>query len=206
MSRDSVDFTHVGYTYYMKHIGLYFGSFNPIHDGHIRVAERVLEQVNTPDEIWFVVSPENPDKPASSLAPEEHRAIMVEIATQDKEKIIVSRAEFDLPRPSYTYQTLRELHFQYPEHRFSIIGGSDVINTIPSWEYADEILQHHLFAVCRYEKGIDQELKSKINCTEITDVGTHSATSIRDAILENKTPAGLPEGVLEYIKKHQLYR
>ncbi len=188
----------------MKHIALYFGSFNPIHEDHVRVIESVRAHENSPDETWVVVSPVNPDKPANSLAPSEDRARMVEVATSGMSDVLVSRVEFDLPTLSYTFQTLRHLHEKYPEHRFSIITGTDVVNSIPTWEFSDEILSHHFYVVGR-DGNINLDIREKISCTEIDPVGTMSATSIREQIKKGEKPSGISDDVYKYIVDQDLY-
>ncbi|MBP6854901.1 MAG: nicotinate (nicotinamide) nucleotide adenylyltransferase [Candidatus Pacebacteria bacterium] len=188
----------------MKHIALYFGSFNPIHDDHKKVIQKVRNHENSPDEIWVVVSPINPDKPANSLAPSEDRAQMVELAVNDLDSVFVSRVEFDLPTPSYTFQTLRHLHKKYSDHKFSIITGTDVVNSIPTWEFADEILSHHFYVVGR-DGNIDGEILAKISCTEIEPVGSMSATLIREKIKKGEKPDSIADGVYEYIVSKNLY-
>lgn len=188
----------------MKHIALYFGSFNPIHQDHVKVIESVRTHENSPDETWVVVSPVNPDKPASSLAPSEDRAQMVELAVNEFEDVSVSRVEFELPVPSYTFQTLRHLHEKYPEYRFSVITGTDVVNSIPTWEFANEILAHHFYVVGR-DGNINPDIREKISCTEIDPVGTMSATYIREQIKKGEKPSGISGDVYKYIVDQDLY-
>ncbi len=188
----------------MKNIALYFGSFNPIHEDHKKVIEKVRSHTNAPDEVWVVVSPVNPDKPASSLAPSEDRACMVEIATSGMRDVLVSRVEFDLPTPSYTFQTLRHLHEKYPEYNFSIITGTDVVNSIPTWEFSDEILKHHFYVIDR-DGNMDEEIFSKISCDLIDPVGSMSATLIREKIKNGEKPDCIDDSVYEYIVNKKLY-
>src|SRR5688572_5168082 len=105
-------------------IGLYFGSFNPIHHGHLIIASHILNSTSL-DEIWLVVSPQNPFKNASGLLNENHRYQLVQLALEGETKIRASNIEFKLPKPSYTSNTLVYLSEKYPTHHFSLIMGSD---------------------------------------------------------------------------------
>lgn len=123
-------------------IGLLGGSYNPIHNGHIELARWLVEQ-GVVDEVWLMVSPQNPLKQNVSLLPEEVRLEMARVAVQPYKGIKASDFEFKLPRPSYTWNTLQRLVAQYPEHTFSLIIGSDNWAIFDKWYRADDILQNH---------------------------------------------------------------
>src|SRR5215813_9258125 len=105
-------------------IGLYFGSFNPVHVAHLVIANHILNETDI-EKVWFVVSPQNPFKTGTTLLNEYHRLHLVRLAVQDDARMKVSDIEFGLPRPSYTIDTLAYLEEKYPQHKFSIIIGSD---------------------------------------------------------------------------------
>ena len=122
-------------------IGLYFGSFNPIHHGHLIIANFVLQNSDL-DQVWFIVSPQNPLKPSAGLLNEYHRLFLVNIAIEGENKLKASDIEFKLPRPSYTIDTLTYLQEKYPQHEFSIIMGSDSFQNLPNWKNYQQILKN----------------------------------------------------------------
>src|SRR5690349_2477380 len=139
-------------------IGLYFGSFNPIHAGHLIIANHVLNETAL-DKLWFVVSPQNPFK-ANGLLNEYDRLHLVKLATEDDPRIKVSDIEFSLPKPSYTINTLAYLNEKYPEHEFSIIMGSDSFQNLHKWKNADVIIARYPIYVYRRP---DFEIVNSIN-------------------------------------------
>ena len=122
-------------------IGIYGGSFNPVHFGHVGLAKWVIENTDL-DELWLLVSPNNPLKSAKILAPEQQRLEGVRQAIQDIPGLVASDFEFSLPRPSYTANTLRELQRAYPEHEFTLIIGEDNIAIFDQWREYEYILQN----------------------------------------------------------------
>ncbi len=122
-------------------IGIYGGSFNPVHFGHVGLAKWVIEHTDL-DELWLLVSPNNPLKPAHILAPEQERLEWVRQAIKDIPGLVASDFEFSLPRPSYTANTLRELQRAYPEHAFTLIIGEDNIRIFHQWRESDYILEN----------------------------------------------------------------
>jgi nicotinate-nucleotide adenylyltransferase len=128
------------------HIGLYFGSFNPIHTGHLIVANHVVENSEV-DKIWFVVSPHNPLKEAHSLLNEYDRLHLVELAIQDNQKFRASNVEFHLPKPSFTIDTLTYLKERFPLERFSVIIGSDSFQNIHRWKNYEQLVSEYSFIV-----------------------------------------------------------
>lgn len=123
-------------------IGLFFGSFNPIHHGHLIIANHIAETSDL-SEVWFVVSPQNPFKKAGSLLNEHHRFQLIKLAIEGEKKLKASNIEFKLPRPSYTVDTLIYLKEKYPDHAFSIIIGSDGFQNIEKWKNANVILSNY---------------------------------------------------------------
>ena len=125
----------------MAKIGIYGGSFNPVHFGHVGLAKWVIEHTDL-DELWLLVSPNNPLKPAGILAPEQERLEGVRVAIKDIPGVVASDFEFSLPRPSYTANTLRELQKAYPQHEFTLIIGEDNIGIFNQWREYEFILKN----------------------------------------------------------------
>jgi len=123
-------------------IGIYGGSFNPVHFGHVGLAKWVIGHTDL-DELWLLVSPNNPLKPVNMLAPEEERLAAVREAVKDIPHIIASDFEFSLPRPSYTANTLRELHKAYPQHEFTLVIGEDNLAIFRQWREYEYILENY---------------------------------------------------------------
>lgn len=127
----------------MMNVGLYFGSFNPVHNAHIRIGEYMHSHYPM-DEIWYVLSPQNPLKEEKDLLHASQRLQLLETAIKDFSYMKVSTIEFDLPKPSYTYMTLRTLHEKYPKIIFSIIMGNDSMKDINQWKNYSEIINNHI--------------------------------------------------------------
>jgi nicotinate-nucleotide adenylyltransferase len=127
-------------------VGLYFGSFNPIHTGHCIIASH-LAQTTDLDQVWLVVSPQNPFKPSASLLNEYHRLHLVQTALEGEKKLKASDIEFHLPRPSFTIDTMTYLKEKYPGHEFSIIMGSDGIQNLHNWKNAEVLVKEHTIYV-----------------------------------------------------------
>jgi nicotinate-nucleotide adenylyltransferase len=123
-------------------IGLYFGTFNPIHVGHLIIANHMAEHSDL-DQVWMVVTPHNPLKKKSTLLADHHRLEMVFLATEDFPKIKPSDIEFKLSQPNYTVNTLVHLEEKYPEHTFSLIMGEDNLKSFHKWKNYEAILAHH---------------------------------------------------------------
>ena len=128
------------------YIGLYFGSFNPVHNGHIAIAECLYRQIGF-DKIWFIVSPSNPLKAEKNLLDEHKRLELVKIAIKDKDYFFASDIEFQMEKPSYTYLTLRKIYAEYPQHTFALLLGGDSINNIFLWKNHEEILQNYIIYI-----------------------------------------------------------
>lgn len=136
---------------------LYFGSFNPVHNGHITLAQTLLEQ-GIGHEVWFVVSPLNPFKNDSELWPQEYRAKLLQNAIKDHEQLKVCTIEFTLPQPSYTIQTLKVLWRLHPDKEFDILMGEDNLAGLHLWKEYDSILQScHIYVYPRKESSVYQK-------------------------------------------------
>lgn len=187
-------------------IGLYFGSFNPIHIGHLIIAESILELTSL-QKIWFIVSPKNPHKQDSELLHEFDRLEMVERAIAENARFSVSDVEFQMPKPSYTVDTLAVLRKKYPEHSFSLIIGSDNLATFHKWkQYEDIMAHHHLYVYPRpYTKKSNLEESPSVSLIDapLLDI---SATYIRKQIQAGKSVKYLlPEGLDYFIKQKKFY-
>ncbi|MDG1859371.1 MAG: nicotinate (nicotinamide) nucleotide adenylyltransferase, partial [Emcibacteraceae bacterium] len=130
-------------------IGLYFGSFNPIHVGHLIIAQYMIQRDDI-DAVWFVVSPQNPFKNKTTLLQDYHRLALVRIATEDEPKFKAEDIEFGLPQPSYTIDTLTYLKEKHPDKNFSLLMGEDNLRGFNKWKNYEQILaNHHLFVYPR---------------------------------------------------------
>lgn len=134
-------------------IGLFFGSFNPIHNGHLMVASYVANHSDL-KQVWLVVSPQNPLKPQGSLLNEYDRLHLAKLAIEEDVQLRVSDIEFSLPRPSYTIDTLTYLQEKYPQHEFSVIMGGDSFQNLPKWKNFETLVKNYRFIVYRRE-GFD---------------------------------------------------
>ena len=120
-------------------VGLYFGSFNPIHVGHLIIASYIVQNTSL-EQVWFVISPQNPLKKSNSLLNEYHRLYLVQVSIEDEPSLKASDIEFRLPRPSYTINTVTYLQEKFPSHQFSIIMGSDSYEILPAWKNSEQLL------------------------------------------------------------------
>ncbi len=186
-------------------IGLYFGSFNPIHIGHLIIANHVLTHCDV-DRIWFVVSPQNPLKESASLLNEKSRYYMVQVAIEHEPKFKASNIEFSLPRPSYTIDTMTHLQEKYPQHHFSIIMGGDSFQNIKKWKNYEKLLeQYKIIVFQRPGFDLDLTLSSQIEITKapLLDI---SSTYIRGLIKEKKSIRYLvTDEVMEEIRACRYY-
>jgi len=189
-------------------VGLYFGSFNPIHIGHLIIANTIVEATDL-TEVWFVVSPQNPFKPRKSLLHEFDRLDMVRLAIGDNYHLRASDIEFGLPKPSYTVDTLAHLYDKYPQHQFSLIMGEDNLLYFHKWKNADRILEHHdLIVYPRPGIGEVGEMKShpRVKYVEapLLDI---SATYIRDQVKAGRSVQYLlPDAIVERIRGSKFYQ
>lgn len=188
-------------------IGLYFGSFNPIHTGHLIIANYIRQETDL-NQVWFVVSPQNPLKPSAALLNEYHRLALVQLAIDDEPGLKASDIEFRLPRPSYTVDTLAYLQEKYPQHEFSIIMGSDSFQNLSKWKNPEYILKHHTIYVYR-RPGTDVKQLPENGSVKVLDAPLLqiSATHIRNSIKSGKSIRFLvPDKVKEEIEKNRYYR
>jgi nicotinate-nucleotide adenylyltransferase len=195
-------------------IGLYFGTFNPIHIGHLIIANHMAEHADL-DQIWMVVTPHNPLKKKDTLLKDAIRLELVYLATENYPKIKPSDIEFKLPQPSYTVNTLAYIQEKYPNNDFSLIMGEDNLKSFHKWKNYEVILQNHdIYVYPRLDaKSTLAEVKkdtlenhSKIHFIDAPVVEI-SATFIREAIKKNiNIQPLLPIKVWEYIDHNNLYR
>lgn len=187
-------------------IGLYFGSFNPVHIGHLIIANHILNQTNI-EKVWFVVSPQNPFKVSSTLLNEYDRLHLLKTATASDARIKVSDIEFTLPKPSYTVVTLAHLQEKYPEHQFSVIMGSDSFQNLHKWKNYEAIVKN--YPVYVYQRpGFDIQNHVNANLTIVdAPLLQISATEIRQLIKEGKSIRYMvPQEVQEEIDKGGYYK
>lgn len=194
----------------MKKTGLFFGSFNPIHIGHLILANYILENTDML-ELWFVVSPQNPFKDKKTLLADHNRLDMVERAVKNYPKMRASNIEFSLPKPSYTIDTLTYLHEKYPDASFSLIMGEDNLAGLGKWKNAETLIKNHQIIVYpRIFEGEkkDSEYLQHENITLIkAPIIELSATEIRTMIKEGKNVRPmLPPEVFEYLDGSSFYR
>lgn len=188
-------------------VGLFFGSFNPIHVGHLVIAEYMAEFTDL-DQIWFVVSPKNPLKEKDSLLNEKHRIRMVRIAIEYDTRFKASSIEFDLPRPSYTIDTLEQLSVKYPQHNFSIIMGLDNLTTLPKWKRYKDILKDYKVYIYPRANCDAKPLLASHKSVILTEapIVEISSTFIRKAIAEGKNIRHfVTANVCDYIKQMHFY-
>jgi nicotinate-nucleotide adenylyltransferase len=188
---------------------LYFGTFNPIHIGHLAIANHMAEYSDL-DAIWMVVTPHNPFKKKSTLLDNHHRYEMVTIATEEYPKIQPSNIEFKLPQPNYTVNTLVHLKEKYPDHEFCLIMGEDNLKGFHKWKNYEVILENHeLYVYPRISEGIVEHQftgHSKIHKVN-APIMEISSTFIRKAIKEKKNIKPLlPKNVWEYIDFMNFYK
>lgn len=187
-------------------IGLFFGSFNPIHIGHLIIASIMAENTDL-HAVWFVVSPQNPFKKSKTLLHEFDRLDMVEMAIHDNPKLKAIDVEFHLPKPSYTIDTLTVLHEKYPQHTFRLIIGEDNLKQFTKWKNYQQVLEYFgLYVYPRPDAAksdLLQHPQVKIVEAPLLDI---SATFIRDRVRENKSIKYLvPDLVEEYILRKKFY-
>ena len=198
----------------MKKIGLFFGSFNPIHIGHLILANYILEHSDM-QELWFVVSPQNPFKEKKSLLNDHNRLDMVQLAIKNYQKMRASNVEFSLPTPSYTIDTLTYLQEKHPDYSFSLIMGEDNLGSLHKWKNYELLLKNHQIIV--YPRILGEDISTPLNVTELKNhenihqidapIIELSATEIRNMIKEGKnTRPMLPPEVFEYLDGSSFYK
>lgn len=200
-------------------VGLYFGTYNPIHVGHLIIANYMADYTDL-DEVWLVVSPQNPLKTSNALLADYHRLAMVRVAIENNTKLKASDIEFTMPKPSYTADTLIYLHEKHPNYTFSLIMGEDNLRTLHKWKNHEEILNHHTIYV--YPRALtEQEREDKgLNNLEKNAIFNHanikicdapvmklSSSFIRKAIAEKKDIKYLlTEPVYKYLTEMNFYK
>lgn len=196
----------------MTETGLFFGSFNPVHIGHMAIANYIAEY-SPLKEVWFVVSPHNPLKKKESLLSERDRFYMTELAIGDDTRFRVSDIEFTLPRPSYTIDTLAHLTEKYPSRRFTLIMGEDNLTTLHKWKNVEILVRQYpivvyprLYPGRRSSKRL-QEILAMASIQEIdAPVMEISGTFIRSAIGDGKDVSWfVPAPVWKYIREMHFY-
>ncbi|NVK53597.1 MAG: nicotinate-nucleotide adenylyltransferase [Flavobacteriaceae bacterium] len=190
-------------------IGLYFGTFNPIHVGHLIIANHMVEHSDL-DEVWLVVTPHNPFKKKSTLLDNNHRFELVYRATEEYSKIKPTDIEFNLPQPNYTVHTLAHISEKYPQHRFSLIMGEDNLKSFHKWKNYEVILaHHHIYVYPRISEGNTETRFNKHPKIHLTDapIIQISSTQIRKGIKEQKNVQPLlPKAVWKYIDEMNFYK
>ncbi len=189
------------------HIGLFFGSFNPVHIGHMALANYMLSFTDM-DQVWLVVSPHNPLKQKKELLNQNDRLHLVELAIDGHPRIRSSNIEFGLPQPSYTVNTLAYLKEKFPQHQFSIIMGQDNLQTLPKWKNSEVLLNHYqLFVYPRPNtpaSPFDTHQNVHLTQAPLMEI---SATFIRSSIKAKKDVSFfLPPKVWQYIDEMNFYR
>jgi nicotinate-nucleotide adenylyltransferase len=194
-----------------KQIGLFFGSFNPIHNGHLMIANWMVEFTDL-DQVWFVVSPLNPFKRRQALLADYHRIELVNRAINDYSKFKASNIETKLPRPSYTIDSLAYITEQYPDDEFTLIMGSDQLPEFHRWKNADQIIENYKILVYPRQPITTSPVTSHslLSHPSITQVNAPimevSSSFIRQSIKEGKDVRFfVPTGVWEYMVEMHFY-
>jgi nicotinate-nucleotide adenylyltransferase len=187
-------------------IGLYFGSFNPIHNGHLIIANHILNETEV-KRIWFVVSPQNPFKPSSSLLNEYDRLHLVQLAIENDDRLKVSDIEFHLPKPSFTVVTLAYLKEKHPEHEFILIMGSDSFQNLQKWKNYEAIIEgYEIYIYKRPGFEIINNINARITTMQAPLLEI-SATYIRELVKKNKSIKYLvPEKLEKEILDNRFFR
>ena len=186
-------------------IGLYFGSFNPVHDGHVHLSQ-IFQQQSQVDQVWWVLSPHNPFKEAKELAAFEHRSCMLQLVLP-KNHLICSIEE-GLSRPSYTIQTLRALQIQYPDYKWAILMGADSWNTLPTWKDGEIIENEFSIWVYPRQEGFDKAMVLREGSCHLLQGGTVpvSSSKVRECLSKGQLkPQGVSVLVWDYMIEHHLY-
>jgi nicotinate-nucleotide adenylyltransferase len=186
-------------------VGLYFGSFNPVHNGHLIIANHMKENEGL-DAVWFIVSPQNPFKQESTLLNVNHRIHLIQIALDGETGLAVSNIEVKLPKPSYTINTLVYLRERFPKNEFRIIIGSDGFQNIDKWKNSKEIISNYSFLIYvrpGFEKIIHPNANYKIVDAPFLNI---SSTHIRYMIKNKKSIRFLvPDAIKDEIEKNGYY-
>ncbi|WP_222982917.1 nicotinate (nicotinamide) nucleotide adenylyltransferase [Flagellimonas meishanensis] len=194
----------------MKKVGLFFGTFNPIHIGHLVIANHMVEFSDL-DEVWFVITPQSPFKTKQSLLDDHHRYQMVYEAVKDYPKLKPSKVEFDLPQPNYTVDTLTHLYEQYGEqHEFALIMGEDNLKSFHKWKNYEAILElYPIYVYPRISKGaVDHQFEGHPKISKVdAPIMEISSTFIRSQHKKGKNIRPLlSESVWLYMDEMNFYR
>lgn len=203
---------------FTKRIGLYFGSFNPIHIGHLIIAN-YMAQEETIDEVWFVVTPQNPHKKKKNLLADYHRLALVRRAVENNPRLRASDIEFGLPRPSYTVYTLEAFREKHPTYSFTLIMGEDNLRSLHKWKNYEQIIERYSILVYprvltvqektgEAKKAVSNELL-KLPNIKMTDtpVMKISSSFIRNMIKEGKDVRYLlSEATFDYLDEMNFYK
>ena len=192
-----------------KKVGLFFGTFNPIHVGHLTIANHLVEYSDL-EQVWFVVTPHSPFKKKSSLLNDNHRFQMVDRAVEDYQNLRASDIEFNLPQPNYTINTLTYLEEKHPDYEFALIMGEDNLKSFHKWKNYELILERfHLYVYPRIsDGGIPDKFKDHDKIHQVSaPIMELSSTFIRKAIKEGKNVMPmLPHKVWNYIDEMNFYK
>lgn len=187
---------------------VYSGSFNPIHNGHIALAEYLIDR-QIVDEVWVIITPQNPLKPSNTLINDNLRLQMARLALEGRKGIVVSDVEIHLPKPSYTIDTLRFLQSQYPLYSFCLLIGQDNVTIFDKWKSYRQILQDFRVLVYPRRGATTTEQLKYPEMQLLTDAPTVdiSSTDIRNRVKSGLPITGLlPDAVAEFITEHRLYK
>jgi nicotinate-nucleotide adenylyltransferase len=191
----------------IKKTGLFFGSFNPIHTGHMIIASYMLGFTDL-DDVWMVISPHNPLKEKKTLLPDHHRYAMVQVAVEDHPRLRASHIEFKLPQPSYTIDTLVRLEEKHPDNQFVLIAGTDIFPTFHKWKNYEVLLENYKLYIYR-RPGFDAGIYASHRNVIIFDAPLMEISSsfIRQAIKDGRDIRYfVPEKVYEYIREMHFYK
>lgn len=191
----------------MRKIGIFGGSFNPIHVGHALIASYIVENSDI-DTLWLMVSPQNPLKENSSLASDYHRLRMTELVSRRIENVITSAFEFDLPKPSYTIDTLNALQAKFPDDEFYLVIGADNWCVFDRWKAGEEIITKHrvlIYPRRGYDIVISEKYSDRVSVVEAPLIEV-SSTQVRERLSQLKSVSFyVPEAVERYIIENNLY-
>ena len=191
-----------------KRVALYFGTFNPLHIGHLAIANHLVEFTDL-DELWFVVTPRSPFKQKATLLDDQQRLHMVDLALADYPKLKASNVEFNLPQPNYTVTTLVHLHEQYPDTEFALVMGEDNLKSLLKWKNVDYILEHHhIYVYPRISQGtVPAALQDHTKIHKVdAPIMEISSTFIRNGLANSKNMRPLlPSAVHDEIEVSGYY-
>lgn len=186
---------------------LYFGSFNPIHRGHLAVADFVIEE-GIASEVWLVLSPQNPHKPTTVLADEHHRLAMAQRAVEGHRGVKVCDVEFTMPKPSYTALTIDRLRELYPDREFAILGGEDVAQTMHTWFQGERLMAENTILIYPRKGGVSGlTVGAPFKLLEGAPLMEQSSTRVREQIAADRDDwkHDVPESIITYIIENKLY-